>query len=149
MADLARADRDLRQLGYRAAALSVLAPERAADLARRLELPFPLLCDPDRKASERLGVLDPDTLGGITLPALWVTDATGTIRLFRPGTWARRVKTADLIAWLRAGAVPSNEEPSGRPVLLRPIDPLRAGAAIVRHGLEEPRPMREDPDPPE
>lgn len=147
MADLARADRDFQQLGYRVATLSVLAPERAADLARRLKLPFPLLCDPDRKASERLGVLDPDTLGGIALPALWVTDAGGTIVLARTGTWARRVKIADLLGWLRAGAVPGTEEPTGRPVLLRPIDPLRAGAGIARHGLEEPRP--EDPDPSE
>jgi peroxiredoxin len=148
LADLARAHRDLHRLGYHSAALSVLAPERAADLARRLELPFPLLCDPDRSASERLGVLDPDTLGGVTRPALWVIGPDRRILLARTGTWARRVKIADLLAWLRDGASPGTAEPTPRTVILGPLDPLRAGAAIARHGLVEPRPDPEgDPEP--
>ncbi len=59
-------------------AVSVDSPGQQTAMIEKLDLPFPLLSDPDRsRAIEPLGLSDPDDPRGISRPALVLIDPDG------------------------------------------------------------------------
>jgi peroxiredoxin len=106
LAEFARHDGAFRRLGYHVAALSVDAPERSARLRARLGMPYPLLCDPERRTVRAWDVYNPRERGGIAHPATAVVDRAGALVWFEREAMARRAKAEDLLAFLQGGAAP-------------------------------------------
>lgn len=122
------------------AALSVDPEERSRSLARQLDLPFPLLCDPARAVVEAWGLLNRREKGGIAYPATFVLGRDRKI-LFRSldGTMAR-VQLDRLFAFLHRGAAATAPaEPARSVIFPRVRDLLRVAANVFRYGLRSPR----------
>ena len=77
--DVARAYPEVRFYG-----ISLDRPDESRELARKLDLGFPLLFDPHAKTIDRYGLRDPaykgDKLDGVPRPAVFVLDAKSRIR---------------------------------------------------------------------
>lgn len=74
--------RRLRELGGTLLALSIDPPATAADIAKRLELSFPVLSDPELKVIDAYGLRHHDVRMGFdhSLPAMFLVDRGGIIR---------------------------------------------------------------------
>jgi len=98
---------DFRAAGYALAAVSVDTPRRSAALRTRLNLPYPLLCDPQKNAIKEWGLFNRFEHGGIAKPATFVLDPVGTITWANPTSHrestARRAQPAGLLQFLRGG----------------------------------------------
>ncbi len=106
MAEFAAQADGFARLGYKLAGVSADPPQRSARLHRDLQLPFPLLCDPERKLIQAWDVYNPRERGGIAQPATAVIAAAGTLVWFEREAMARRVKAEELLAHLGGGAAP-------------------------------------------
>jgi peroxiredoxin len=77
--DVARAYPEVRFFG-----ISLDRPDESRELARKLDLRFPLLFDPRAKTIDRYGLRDPaykgDKLDGVPRPAVFVLDKRGRVR---------------------------------------------------------------------
>jgi peroxiredoxin len=119
-------------------AISVDAPDRSAALRTSLRLPFPLLCDTDRRVIEAWSLYNRAEMGGIAYPAVFVIDPDLTIRYRSLDRTRSRVSTADVVAFLRGDA-----SSAGAPRRV-PLRPGLAGFALalrnmVRGGIRSPR----------
>jgi peroxiredoxin Q/BCP len=118
--------------------ISVDGPDRSAALRRSLRLPFPLLCDTDRRVVEAWSLYNRAEMGGIAYPAVFVIDRDRTIRYRSLDRTRSRVSTADVISFLRGDAASAGEP---RRV---PLRPGVAGFALalknmLRGGIRSPR----------
>jgi peroxiredoxin len=74
-------------------------------------LPFPLLCDIDRRVIREWGILKEKEGGGIPIPAIFVIDTDRRIRFHSVDGTARRVPAAAVVKFLasRIESMPSRE----------------------------------------
>jgi len=94
-------------------------------MARELELPFAVLCDPHREVVEKWGLLNRAEKGGIAFPATFVIDRDRKVRLRSLENVGRRVSAQDVLAYLRA---PAGDGMAGVPKPTR----VKAGAMFMR-----------------
>jgi peroxiredoxin len=114
---------ELRKLGVEVAALSADAVDASERLWKELHLPFPLLCDPERKVITAWGLLNPRMLGGVAHPAIFVLDPGLRVRYRSLDGAASRVQTGGLLELLRGGkSSGAAEKPRRVPVLAGPMD---------------------------
>ncbi len=92
---------ELRNAGAEVVALSVDDRTRSEAMARELELPFAVLCDPRREVVERWGLLNRAEKGGIAFPATFVIDRDRKVRFRSLENVGRRVSARDVLAYLR------------------------------------------------
>lgn len=105
--------------------MSVDPPGRAAALARRWHLPFPVLSDPGGEGYLRpLGVWNPEDHGGIAVPALIVVAPDGR-EVFRSVSrdFADRPTDDDVVAALDRLGLPPADLPPWRPEVEPEEDP--------------------------
>jgi peroxiredoxin len=90
--------------GATLAALSVDAPERSETLRRELQLPFPILCDPERRVVRDWDVYSPLERGGIAKPSVFVIDADRKVRYAAVDGVATRRPPAEILRVLQKNA---------------------------------------------
>jgi len=117
LADYRERYREIESTGARAAAVSVDAPQASENLRAELSLPFPLLCDTERRVIRQWDLLNAGERGGIAKPAVLVIDPGRIIRFAAIDDVARRVPASEIVRLL--------EEPSAtQPVQRRVHFPL-------------------------
>jgi hypothetical protein len=81
--ELGRHEADIRKLGYGVAALSYDSPEALAHFARRKDLRFPLLSDPESKVIDAFGIRNTAIAEGFAKgtprPGLFLLNAKGRV----------------------------------------------------------------------
>lgn len=100
---------DFLDAGSRVFGVSVDAPAQQSAMINKLDLPFPLLSDPDRSAAiEPLGVTDPNDPRGIARPAM-VLFAPGGEEAWRfvSRDFADRLPEADVLGRIRQEGWPA------------------------------------------
>jgi peroxiredoxin len=93
---------EIRAAGATLVAVSVDPPSKSEALRRELELPFPILCDTERRVIREWGVYNPLEKGGIAKPAVFVIDRGVTVRYSRVDDVARRVPPSEILRVLRS-----------------------------------------------
>jgi peroxiredoxin len=129
---------ELRGAGAEVVALSVDDRTRSEAMARELELPFPILCDPRREVIESWGLLNRAEKGGIAFPATFVIDRDRKVRFRSLENVGRRASAPDMLAYVRAlagdGAAAAPHQTRVKGAMW-----LRAIGNMIRRGIKVPR----------
>jgi peroxiredoxin len=120
--------------------LSVDPPDRSEAMRRSLHLPFPILCDGERRVVRDWGLYNAGEMGGIAFPAVFVVDRDLTIRYRSLDRTRQRVSTGDVLAFLRAGGGGA-ASPEPRRRTIHPGLAIFALAIrnMLRYGVRAPR----------
>jgi peroxiredoxin len=110
--------------GATLAALSVDAPERSEALRRELQLPFPILCDTERRVIREWDVYNPRERSGIPKPSVFVIDADRRVRYAAVDGVATRQPPAEILRVLQKN--PNGQPIRGKTYMPRPADWFRA-----------------------
>lgn len=124
MADYSEHYPQILAAGATVAAVSVDAPEESETLRREMQLPFPILCDTERRVIREWDVYNPRKRGSIAKPSVFVIDADRKVRYAALDGVATRRLPAEILRVLQ-------KNPGGQPIqskvyLPRPADWLRA-----------------------
>jgi peroxiredoxin len=95
-------------LGATLAALSVDTPEQSAALRRELQLPFPILCDNERRVIRKWDVYSRER-GGIAKPSVFVIEGDRKVRYAAVDGVATRQSPAQILRVLQTN-------PAGQPI---------------------------------
>ena len=132
-------DRDFAALGVHLVALSVDDPTRAEAMRAQLKLPFPVLCDCERKVITEWGLLNAKEKGGIAYPAVFVIDRDRTVRFLSQDRTAARVSPDALLAFLHSG-MPRQTEPPKQEAIRPGLGTfLSAFKNALAHGIRVPK----------
>lgn len=132
-------DRDFTALGVQVVALSVDEPVRAEAMRAQLKLPFPVLCDCDRKVITEWGLLNAKEKGGIAYPAVFVLDRDRTVRFLSQDRTAARVSPEALITFLKNGMPRQTEPPKQEKIRPGFGVFLSAFKNALAHGIRVPK----------
>jgi peroxiredoxin len=95
--------------GATLAALSVDTPEQSETVRRQLQLPFPILCDTERRVIRDWDVDNPREKGGIAKPSVYVIEADRRVRYAAVDGVATRRPPTEILRVLQMN-------PKGRPI---------------------------------
>jgi hypothetical protein len=148
---LAQRHEEILALGARVFAIDIDSPAQHAAMVEKLELPFPMLSDPDRTlAIEPYGLSNPRDKRNLAYPAIVVVTSDGEEALrVVSRDFADRLPEDDLIARLEAlELTPTTQdapaagpaEPGPRAMPIRAMQPYFRGArfAAVAMGMRHP-----------
>jgi peroxiredoxin len=100
LASYARQIEAFEQLGVQVAGISVDPPPNNATMAGKLQLPFPLLSDPEGELARLFGLWDAGE--GVAVPSIVVVDQSGEIRYHYMGSdFANRPTDEEVFAGLQ------------------------------------------------
>jgi peroxiredoxin len=108
---------EIRSAGASVVAVSVDAPDKSEALRLDLSLPFPILCDAERRVVKDWGIYKSGERGGIAKPAVFIIDRTRVVRYAAVDSVVRRVPAAEIVSVLLNAA-------EGQPVRRRVHVPL-------------------------
>jgi peroxiredoxin len=94
--------REIRATGAGVAAVSVDAEKTSEALRRELDLPFPILCDTDRRVVQEWDIYNPREKGGIAKPASFVVERDRTVRYATIDSVAMRVPASEMLLVLQS-----------------------------------------------
>lgn len=120
------------------AAVSVDEPAKSENVRLDLHLPFPILCDTERRVLAAWGILNEREKGGIAEPAAFVIDRERRVRFQSVDKSSSRVPTLAVVDFLRSGMEGSIAAQRSRN-FPRVEDWMRALRNAVRHGVRSPR----------
>ena len=100
---------EIRATGASIVAVSVDAPDKSEVLRHELRLPFPILCDTERRVIREWDIYNPRERGGIAKPAVFVVERDRTVRYGSVDAVATRVPASEIVRIQQAVA-------EGRPV---------------------------------
>ncbi|PSM31347.1 hypothetical protein BVG81_005870 [Haliangium sp. UPWRP_2] len=132
-------DRDFTALGVQLVALSVDDPTRAEAMRAQLKLPFPVLCDCERKVITEWGLLNAKEKGGIAYPAVFVLDRDRTVRFLSQDRTAARVSPDALLAFLQSGMPRMAAAPKQETILPGLSTFFSAFKNALAHGVRVPK----------
>jgi peroxiredoxin len=104
LADYREHYQEIRAAGAGVLAVSVDAREKSEALRLELYLPFPILCDTERRVVKDWDIYNPREKGGIAKPAVFVIDRHGTVRYSAVDTVATRVPASEIVRVLQTTA---------------------------------------------
>ena len=102
MADYRNHHEQIRAAGARVVAISVDPPKVSAALQSALNLPFPILCDTERRVVQEWDIYNPREKGGIAKPAAFVVERDRTVRYATVDCVATRVPASEMILVLQS-----------------------------------------------
>ena len=108
---------EIRSAGASVVAVSVDAPDKSEALRVDLALPFPILCDTERRVVRDWGIYNSGEKGGIAKPAAFIIDSTLVVRYAEVDTVVRRAPAVEIVSVLLNAA-------EGQPVRRRVHIPL-------------------------
>jgi peroxiredoxin len=117
LADYREHYQEIRSAGASVVAVSVDAPDKSEALRLDLSLPFPILCDTERRVVKDWGIYNSGEKGGIAKPAVFIIDSTLVVRYAAVDTVVRRVPAVEIVSVLLNAA-------EGQPVRRRVHVPL-------------------------
>jgi peroxiredoxin len=89
---------EIRSAGASVVAVSVDGPDESEALRVHLSLPFPILCDTERRVVREWGIYNSREKGGIAKPAVFILDPSGVVRFAAVDTVVKRVPAAEIVA---------------------------------------------------
>jgi peroxiredoxin Q/BCP len=95
--------KEIRAGGAQVAAASVDPQRKSEALRRELRLPFPILCDTERRVVKEWDIYNPRERGGIAKPSVFVIGSDGVVRYSKVDSVATRIPPAEIIRILRSG----------------------------------------------
>ena len=110
MADYRDHYRKIQASGANLVAVSVDPPEASEAVRRDLRLPFPILCDAERRVVREWDVYNPFERGGIAKPAVFIIDSDRTVRYLSIDGISSRTPAEEIVRLLPATA----EAPAAR-----------------------------------
>jgi peroxiredoxin len=121
---------EIRAAGADVAAVSVDPPAKSEALRRELRLPFPILCDTQRRFIQEWDIYNPWEKGGIAKPAVFVIDRNRVLRYSELDRVATRVPASEILRTLGTAV---GGGPVGRKVYIpRIVDFFRAIRNMIR-----------------
>jgi peroxiredoxin len=90
----------IRESGADLAAVAVDSPAISESLRQQLRLPFPILCDRERRVVREWGILNEKERGGIAIPSVFVIDTDRRIRFQSIDSTTARVRAAAAVNFL-------------------------------------------------
>jgi hypothetical protein len=108
---------EIRSAGACLAAVSVDLRESSEALRTQLSLPFPILCDTERRVVKDWDIYNSGERGGIAKPAVFVIDPDQVVRYSSVDSVATRVPAVEIVHLLQSAA---NEQPIRRTPASRP-----------------------------
>jgi peroxiredoxin len=136
LAEYARDHDAIRAAGADLAALSVDSPERSEAVRTELGLRFPILSDASRRVVRDWDLYNPNEMGGIAVPAVFVIGSDRVVRYRSIDRTAARVSSDGVLRFLRGEAAADSVGRVRVRAGLR--DFARALANAVRRGLRTP-----------
>jgi peroxiredoxin len=97
---------EIRAAGAEVAAVSVDPAERSQALRHELRLPFPVLCDTQRRVVKEWDVYNPREKGGIAKPSVFVIGSYRVVRYSNVDSVATRIPPSEIIRILRTSDGP-------------------------------------------
>ncbi len=110
-------------------AVSVDPPIKSEAVRRELQLPFPILCDTERRVIKDWGIYNPKERGGIAKPAVFVIDRDRTVQYAKVDGLATRVPASGIVRILCGAA---EHEAQRKVYIPRVSDFLRAIRNMIR-----------------
>jgi peroxiredoxin len=95
---------EIRSAGACIVAVSVDAPDESEALRVHLSLPFPILCDTERRVVRDWDIYNSGEKGGIAKPAVFIIDSSRVVRYAAVDTVVRRVPAAEIVSLLQNAA---------------------------------------------
>jgi peroxiredoxin len=108
---------EIQAAGASLVAVSVDAPAASEAVRAHLGLPFPILCDTERRVVRDWDIYNAREKGGIAKPAVFIIDRDRAVRYAAVDTVIKRVAAAEIVCLLQAGA----EAPPVRRRVLVPL----------------------------
>ena len=100
MADYRDHYNEIRTAGAGLMAASVDAPNRSEALRQQLSLPFPILCDTERRVVREWDIYNPREKGGIAKPSVFTIDRDRTVRYAAVDTVSTRISASEIVRML-------------------------------------------------
>jgi peroxiredoxin len=91
---------EIRSAGASVVAVSVDAANKSETLRLHLSLPFPILCDTERRVVLNWGIFNAGERGGIAKPAVFIIDPGRVVRFAAVDGVVRRVPAARIVSVL-------------------------------------------------
>ncbi len=88
-------------------------PDKSEALRVQFSLPFPILCDTERRVVRDWDIYNAEEKGGIAKPAVFIIDPSQVVRYASVDTVVRRVPAAEIVSLLQNAA---EEQPVRRKV---------------------------------
>lgn len=98
-------------------AISVDSPSISDALRRQLRLPFPILCDTQRRVLREWNILNEEERGGIAKPSVFIIDPDGVIRFQSIDRTATRVPAATVVNFLFTGMRTMPSQPRRKKII--------------------------------
>jgi hypothetical protein len=76
-------------------------PENGEVVRSRYGLPFPILCDTERRVVREWNLFNPEEAGGIVLPAIFLLDPGLRVLFVIQGTVVSRVRASEMLLFVR------------------------------------------------
>jgi peroxiredoxin len=92
---------EIRSAGADVAAVSVDAPDRSQALRVNLSLPYPILCDTERRVVRDWGIYNAAERGGIAKPAVFIIEPSHEIRYAAVDGVVSRVPASEIVSLLQ------------------------------------------------
>ena len=103
MADYRDHYNEIRAAGADLAAVFVDPSEKSEALRRELRLPFPILCDSERRVAKEWDMYNQREKGGIAKPAVFVIGSDRVVRYSKVDSVVTRIPPSGIIRILRTG----------------------------------------------
>ena len=97
MADYREHYPEIRAAGASLAAVSVDTPEKSEPVRQELHLPFPILCDTERRVVQEWDLYNSREKSGIAKPAVFVIERDRTVRYGAIDTVSTRVPPSEIV----------------------------------------------------
>lgn len=120
-------------------AISVDSPSISDAVRRQLRLPFPLLCDTERRILREWNILNEAERGGIARPSVFIIDPEGVIRFLSVDRTATRVPTATVVNFLFTGMKTMPSQPRRKKVIPGLVSFYRSLRNSVYFAFRRPR----------
>jgi peroxiredoxin len=92
---------EIRSAGASVVAVSVDAPDKSEALRAHLSLPFPVLCDMERRVVRDWGIYNSREKGGIAMAAVFLIDPSRMVRYAAVDSVVKRVPAAEIVSLLQ------------------------------------------------
>lgn len=103
MADYRDHYEEIRAAGTDVAGASVDPSEKSERLRHELRLPFPILCDTERRVIQDWDIYNARERGGIAKPAVFVIGSGRVVRYSKLDEMVKRVPLSEIVRILRGG----------------------------------------------
>jgi peroxiredoxin len=113
LADYREHHPEIKSAGASLVAVSVDSPKTSEALRTQLSLPFPILCDTERRVVREWGIYNSRERGGIAKPAVFVIDPNHVVRYASVDSVVKRVPAVEIVHLLQNAA---NAQPIRRKV---------------------------------